>query len=300
MVAFRSIYFSVGSSVAVAVAGAPYRPVVMMHGMNQDASHVQRNMDALKQKYPGIYVVSLPVYEGMSSMVTGVQEQLDAVTNAIQADSNLANGFNFYGESQGALLARSFVTTVNVPPVHNLVAVNGPQSGVGECPKIEVPGLKPLCGTLGTDLDIYHWPLCSFCDYWKGEDEKTYLDNSEWLADVNNDRKINEQHRKNMMSLNKYMATRATEDSVVQPSYSAWHTFWEWNDTWRSSVKPLNETEGYKNDALGLKTLNERGALILNEFPGDHLKYTMEWWDANVLPMFNNEIEDPQASVVLV
>ena len=59
---------------------------------------------------------------------------------------NLKNGFNFYGESQGALLARAFVTTVNVPPVYNLVALNGPQAGVGECPTIDGPVLKKLCG----------------------------------------------------------------------------------------------------------------------------------------------------------
>jgi len=155
----------------------------MMHGMNEKATHVQRNVDAVRKKYPGIYVTSLRIYEGMSSMLTGIEKQLEAVVKAIQSDGNLTDGFNFYGESQGALLARAYVTTVNDPPVHNLAALNGPQAGVGECPKIEIPGLKSLCGTLGTDLDIYHWPDCSFCHYWKGRSESVYLKNSEWLLD---------------------------------------------------------------------------------------------------------------------
>jgi len=263
-----------------------------MHGMNQKATHVQKNMDALTQKYPGIYVTSLAVYEGMSSMLSNMESQLEAVVNAVQTDPHLKNGFNFYGESQGALLARTFVTTVNVPPVYNLVALNGPQAGVGECPKIEVPGIKTLCGSLGTDLDIYHWPLCSFCNYWKGRNESLYLGNNEWLADINNDRLINPQHQQNMISLNKYMATYATKDTVVQPPQSAWHTFWHWDDPWRSSVMELNETEGYRNDALGLKSLQERGDLILNYYDGDHLKYNMSWWNENVLPMFANFIHD--------
>ena len=66
-------------------------------------------------------------------------------------------------------------------------------------------------------MGIYHWPFCSFCNYWKGRNESTYLENSEWYADINNDRIVNDQHKQNMASLNKYMATYATQDTVVQP-----------------------------------------------------------------------------------
>merc|ERR1719446_809891 len=100
-----------------------------------------------------------------------MKEQLAAMTKAIQSDANLAKGFNFYGESNGALLARAYVATVNDPPVYNLVALNGPQDGVGECPSVEVPGIKQLCGDLGADLQIYHWPFCSFCGYWRGKNK---------------------------------------------------------------------------------------------------------------------------------
>merc|ERR1712194_289418 len=110
---------------------------------------------------------------------------------------------------------------------------------------------------------------------------------------------INKGYRNNMISLNKYMATFASGDTVVQPAQSAWHSFWNWDDEWRSSVMELNETSGYKNDALGLKTLNERGDLILNSFEGDHLKYTMEWWDANVLSMFDNKMEELDLTVLV-
>merc|ERR1719277_668952 len=135
-----------------------------------------------------------------------MEAQLEAVTKAIQSDHNLKDGFNFYGESQGALLARSYVSRVNSPRVHNLIALNGPQAGVGECPKIEVPVIKTLCGTLGTDLDIYHWPFCSFCQYWKGRNESLYLENNEWLIYINGDRAVDPASRQRMISLNKYMA----------------------------------------------------------------------------------------------
>mmetsp|Transcript_123834 Transcript_123834/g.396401 ORF Transcript_123834/g.396401 Transcript_123834/m.396401 type:complete len:301 (+) Transcript_123834:57-959(+) len=284
----------------VGARALPYRPVVMMHGMNEDATHLQRNMDALRATYPGIYVTSLAVYEGRRSMIHHMEPQLEAVIAAIKADGNLSKGFNFYGESQGALLARAYVTVANDPPVHNLIALNGPQAGVGECPKVEFPGVKQLCGDLSTDLRIYHWPFCAFCSYWRGKNEAMYLKNSGWVADINNDRTINQTRRQNMLSLNQYMATVALQDEVVQPSYSAWHTYWYWGDDSRSKIMPLYETEGYKSDALGLRSLAERGALILNSFDGRHLGYTMDWWNENVLPMFDNRLSEMPAPSLVV
>lgn len=286
----RSLYEVIVFVFIMSAQAINYRPVVIMHGMNSNERDYKRLVDSLKAKYPGIYINNLPVYDDLSSMLTHMDKQMAAVIAAIKKDGNLTNGFNFYGESQGALIARTYVTLSNDPPVYNLVAMNGPQDGVGECPTIEVPVIKQLCGDLGTDLEIYKWPLCSFCSYWRGKNKTTYLDNSQWLADVNNERTVNQTRRQNMISLNKYMATVALRDTIVQPAQSAWHTYWYWGDERRSKVMNLTETEGYKNDILGLKTLDERGDLILNSFDGGHCGYSMDWWNANVLPMLGTPI----------
>ena len=152
-----------------------FRPVVVMHGMNNNERGYQKNIDAIKAAYPGIYVTALAVYDDKSSILTPMDKQLAGVVEAIRNDPKLAQGFNFYGESQGALLAGTYVSTCNDPPVYNLVALNGPQNGVGECPTIELQPLKEWCGDLGTALDIYDWPFCSFCSYWRGKDQAKYL-----------------------------------------------------------------------------------------------------------------------------
>jgi len=262
-----------------------------MHGLNAHSGDYTKNIEIIKRAYPGIYVTSLKVFDGLESGITHMDKQLEAVAKAVQSDPMLQNGFNFYGQSQGALLARAYVTVYNDPPVYNLVGMNGPQSGVGECPTIELPYLKEMCGELGTSIAIYSWPACSFCSYWKGPKSKdSYLEKSQWLADVNNERQINPKYQENMKKLNAYMATYAERDEVVQPPQSAWHTYWPWGETNRSTIVPLEDTEGYKNDALGLKTLNERGAVILNSFDGGHCHYEWEWWNKTVLPMFNNTL----------
>merc|ERR1711959_722698 len=116
-----------------------------------------------------------------------MEAQMDRIRIAIQSDPLLRHGFNFYGESQGALQARAYVSLINDPPVFNLVGISGPQAGVGLCPEVESPTLKRICAAGAPLLGIYHWPRCAFCGYWKGTREDEYLRNSQWLARVNND-----------------------------------------------------------------------------------------------------------------
>ena len=86
-----------------------------------------------------------------------------------------------------------------------------------------------------------------------------------------------------------YMASAGSDDKVVQPRESAWHTFYAWGKP-RTNVMLLNETDGYKGDWLGLRTLQEQGKLILNMYTGGHTAYQEDWWLQNVLQMFNNTL----------
>ena len=273
-----------------------WRPVVLMHGMNGDAKNLLHLKTTIEERYPGIYVHDLNISNGLKSVFHNMPYLMNKIVETIRADPKLKDGFNFYGESQGALQARTYVSMYNDPPVYNLVSICGPQAGVGECPTI-VQKWKNLCADAGTMLQIYDWPVCDFCSYWKdNRDETDYQKRSKWLAEVNNEQgsfgAINETYAKRMRSLNKYMATRALKDEIVLPSESAHHRFWKWGDETRAegNILPLEETEGYINDWLGLKTLNERGDLILNEIDTAHIKYNMTWWKKHVLPMFNNKL----------
>ena len=124
---------------------------------------------------------------------------------------------------------------------------------------------------------------------WKGVREDKYLKMNKWLKDVNNDvddsRNMSRSER--MATLNTYMASVGSDDQVVQPKESAWHTFWDWGDPFGDVIDP-RETESYLGDYLGLKTLDEQGKLILNMYEGDHTAYNASWWHEVVKPLFNN------------
>ena len=116
-----------------------WRPVVIMHGLNGNAQEFHDIVNTLEDAYPGIYVHVLNILNGNKSLFTNMKTQMQIIRETILSDPKLKDGFNFYGESQGALEARVYVSKFSDLPVYNLIALNGPQAGVGECAKIEKP-----------------------------------------------------------------------------------------------------------------------------------------------------------------
>jgi palmitoyl-protein thioesterase len=49
-------------------------------------------------------------------------------------------------------------------------------------------------------------------------------------------------------------------------------------------IVPMNQSEGYQGDWMGLKTLDEAGKIHMSSFDGEHIRFTSEYWDSTVLP----------------
>merc|ERR1712086_1134553 len=155
-------------------------------------------------------------------------------------------------------------------------------------------GIKQICADGAPILDIYHWPRCSFCDFWHGLNKETYLKENQWLAMVNNAKVQKDPSiTARMKTLNFYMASAGSDDKVVQPRESAWHTFWPWGGPQKeSAVLDWRKTESYEGDWLGLKTLDGLGKLEFNMYEGKHTAYNDTWWLSTVLPVFDNTLPD--------
>lgn len=63
-----------------------------------------------------------------------------------------------------------------------------------------------------------------------------------------------------------------SNDTIIYPKETAW--FHELQID--GSITPVTETDFYKNDLIGLKTLNEAGKVQFVEFAGNHLQFTEE------------------------
>jgi palmitoyl-protein thioesterase len=96
---------------------------------------------------------------------------------------------------------------------------------------------------------------------------ESYLQFSNFLADINNERALkNEQYKKNLATLEKFVMYVFEDDETVIPKETGW--FAEVNGT---DITTLRERALYKEDWLGLKELDKKGALVFKTTPGPHM-----------------------------
>ena len=99
---------------------------------------------------------------------------------------------------------------------------------------------------------------------------KKYLEDSVFLPYVNNEKGDADDmlaRKTRFSALNGLMPVMFTEDSVVYPKESEW--FQGLNKLMK--VEPLEKSDWYNSDAIGLKTLNEAGKVQFIKIDGDHL-----------------------------
>lgn len=82
--------------------------------------------------------------------------------------------------------------------------------------------------------------------------------------------KNTESVKNNFSSLNAALFVMFSEDTVIFPKETAW--FWQLQKD--QTILPVNQTDFYKNDLIGLRTLEEAGKVTYLEFEGNHLQFT--------------------------
>jgi palmitoyl-protein thioesterase len=105
-----------------------------------------------------------------------------------------------------------------------------------------------------------------------GLPSEQYLEHSNLLADINNERKLkNTTYAANLATLSNLVLYTFGEDTTVVPKESEW--FAEVNAT-SEEVTPLKERKLYTEDWIGLKALDNKGGLIFKTAPGAHMNIT--------------------------
>jgi len=185
-----------------------YQPVVLIHGIldtNKSMTHMRQ---VIEQTYPGIYVIGLNIgsYEWPDSLFFSMNKQVKIACEKIKSDPHLAGQYiNILGVSQGGLIARGYMERCNDPPVTNFISWVSPQGG-----QFGVPTLNGTINDLLEDViecciyDHYVQQFLSFPSYWKDPFKmEAYYQKSEFLADIDNSRTINEDYKKRVLSLKK-------------------------------------------------------------------------------------------------
>ncbi|KAJ5749331.1 uncharacterized protein N7511_011027 [Penicillium nucicola] len=258
-------------------------PLVIWHGLGDDFERdgLKEVAELAESTNPGTYVYLIRLAEDGSgdrqaTFYGNVTEQIAYVCEQLAADPILrtAPAINALGFSQGGQFLRGYIERCNSPPVHNLVTFGSQHNGISEFQSCKLGDW--LCSGAEALLRSGRWtsfaqsrvvPAQYFRD---PTDMEQYLEYSNFLADINNERGFkNQDYKKNLMSLNRFAMFMFEEDTVVVPKESSF--FAEVNGT-TGEVTPLNQRPIYKEDWLGLKALDEEGKLDFKTSPGQHMR----------------------------
>jgi len=111
-----------------------------------------------------------------------------------------------------------------------------------------------------------------------------------FLADINNEGSTkNPLYKKNLATLNNFIMFQFLNDTVVVPKESEWFGYFA--DGSLSKKLTLQQMPIYQQDWIGLKILDQAGKLQMLGCPGNHMQFSLDWFNSNViLPYLNNSL----------
>ena len=262
-------------------------PLVIWHGLGDsfDSDGIQRVGALAEAINPGtfVYIISLDDNGSSDRSATffgNVTTQLAEVCEALASHPILstAPAIDALGFSQGGQFLRGYVERCNAPPVRSLVTYGSQHNGITE---FKTCGSSDwLCraamGMLryNTFSDFVQSRLVPAQYYRDPENYAAYLDGSNFLADINNERKDkNTTYADNVAALSNLVMYTFEDDKTVVPRETSW--FAEVNGT-DPGITPLRERQLYKEDWLGLRRLDEKGGLRFRSITGEHMQISDE------------------------
>jgi palmitoyl-protein thioesterase len=258
-------------------------PLVIWHGLgdNYAADGIARVGELAEEVHPGILVYNIRLDDDASadrtaSFYGNLTLQIAKVCADLASHPILstAPAIDALGFSQGGQFLRGYVERCNRPPVRNLVTFGSQHNGISEFQKCADSDW--LCRGAQLVLRGNAWSdyvqsrLVPAQYYRKPSDLEKYLEHSNFLADINNERAVkNETYRENLMKLENFVMYLFEDDTTVIPKETSW--FAEVNGT---EVTDLRHRTIYTEDWLGLRWLDGKGSLKFEKAKGDHMTLT--------------------------
>ncbi|KAH7128689.1 Alpha/Beta hydrolase protein [Dendryphion nanum] len=282
-------------------------PLLIWHGLgdNYAADGLQSVGDLANETNPGTFVYYIrldedPGSDRTATFVGNLTEQIAQVCDDLASHPILstAPAVNALGFSQGGQFLRGFVERCNVPPVKTLVTFGSQHNGISKY-QVCGPGdwlCKSWVGLLkGNTWSDYVQSHLVPAQYFRSVNESTgepteeYLEFSNFLADINNERRVkNATYSKNLASLDKLVLYLFGDDETVIPKESGW--FAQVNGT-SGEVTGLRDRKIYKEDWIGLRKLDEKGGLVFETTEGRHMELSDELLEGVFKKYFSPEKE---------
>ncbi|KAJ2913467.1 hypothetical protein MD484_g6954, partial [Candolleomyces efflorescens] len=285
----------VSFSLAIAVKTTKPRPLVLWHGLGDSHSSpgMLQFMDMIKDVHPGIFIHSVYIdpeldNDRKAGFYGNVDEQVAFVSEQLAEISELGDGFDAIGFSQGGQFLRAYVERHNSPPVNNLLTFGSQHMGISDIPVCGRFDILCQIARRATKGAVYgEWAQTNLVQAQYFRDPRnygTYLEANRFLTSINNERadSRNATYVKNFASLNKLVLVLFSKDKTVVPPESSW---------FGSEAIPEDDAAGgprqerlsdvviipmrlqplYLEDWIGLRQLDERGDVVFETCEGEHM-----------------------------
>lgn len=263
-------------------------PLIIWHGLGDSYGNkgLQEVAALAEEVNPGtlVYFVKQGSDANADQRATffgNLNDQVDKLCSDLAADPiiSTAPAVDALGFSQGGQFLRAYVERCNFPPVRSLVTFGSQHNGItefNECSPTNFlckGAMALLRGNVWSSYvqhnlvpAQYYRPTGSEADY------ESYLENSNFLADINNEgREKDLAYKRNLARLENLVLYMFEEDKTVIPKETSW--FSEVNGT---EVTPLRARRIYEEDWIGLKELDRNGGLKFRVAPGEHMQLEVE------------------------
>lgn len=272
------------------------RPFVVLHGVGDQCSNggVESFVSFLR-KSSGALGLCVEIGDGAAdSWTMRLDKQADLFCETVKHIPALEDGFNLIGLSQGALIGRAYIQWCDGPPVYNLISLGGPHAGVASTPRC---GRLSICRLIDNiiKLGVYtsfvqnHVAPTGYVRI--PNDLTAYQKGCLFLPRLNNEfpSSRNSTYKERFSSINHLVLIMFTEDTVVVPRETAHFGFYADNSF--DTLLAANETALYKEDWIGLRSLQEAGKVDFFRLPGDHLQISRNALEEKVLPYLLTSFE---------
>ncbi|XP_049874313.1 palmitoyl-protein thioesterase 1 [Pectinophora gossypiella] len=271
-------------------------PVVLWHGMGDTCCFsfsLGSFKEWLEEQIPGIYILSIrignnAVEDFENGYFMNPNKQIDMACEMLKNDTKLQNGFNAIGFSQGCQFIRGVIQKCGhkIPQVKNFISLGGQHQGVYGVPN---------CGPLTHKSCDYVRKLLNYAayvswvqnglvqaTYWHDPlNEAKYKEKSIFLADINNERKINKTYVKNLKKLQHFVLVKFDEDTIVQPRETEWFGFYVPGQS--TKLQTLQQSDIYIKNRLGLQEMDKSGQLVFLNSTGNHLQFKDQWFIKEII-----------------
>lgn len=257
-------------------------PIIMFHGMGSSCEKESKATLLKTLKDPNLNLNKNSIHcinygPGIQSILTSMTHQSKKACELVTKNSKKWNlekrGYILLGRSQGGLIARSVLMQCDIGKhALKLITMGTPNNGVSRIPYTAYKNI-PYYLNLLIESTVYNNIVQSIlgpAGYFKTlKHYSDYLKYSKFLPIINNEKEVNEDYRKRMLQLDEVVFVRYVDDDVVKPSVS--EEFGYWGDPEQKSFILMKETDGYKKDLIGLKSLDSAGKVKIYHFRGEHL-----------------------------